>query len=94
MLVRSLPLLKPGRFAVTVSSTNENSPDERIQKAFFIVKPNQRQLMEIAHWLDTGRLRTWVKSALPLFMADSAYAGDVTAPSNGKTVIVVDSQLS
>ncbi len=94
MLVRSLPLLKPGRFAVTVSSSNENSPDERIQKAFFIVKPNQRQLMEIAHWLDTGRLRTWVKAALPLFMADSAYAADVTAPSNGKSVIVVDSQLS
>jgi NADPH:quinone reductase-like Zn-dependent oxidoreductase len=92
MLLRSLPLLRPGRFAVTVSSSNENSSDERIKNAFFIVKPNQRQLMEIAHWLDTGRLRTWVKSALPLFMADSAYAGDVTAPSNGKTVIVVDKE--
>jgi NADPH:quinone reductase-like Zn-dependent oxidoreductase len=90
MLLRSLRLLKPGRFAITVSSSNENSSDERIRRAFFIVKPNQRQLMEIAHWLDTGKLRTWVKSALPLFMASDAYAGDVTLAGNGKTVIVVD----
>lgn len=93
MLLRSLRLLKPGGCAVTVSSTNENSSDERIRRAFFIVTPNQRQLMEIAHWLDTGKLRTWVKSALPLFMANDAYSGDVTAPSHGKTVIVIDQQM-
>ncbi len=92
MLRRSLPLLKPGGCAITVSSTNENSADERIRRAFFIVKPNQRQLMEIAHWLDTGKLRTWVKAALPLSMASDAYSGDLTAPSHGKTVIVIDPQ--
>jgi len=91
MLQRSLPLLKPGRFAITVSSTNENSPDERVKNAFFIVKPNQRQLMEIAHWLDTSKLRTWIKAAIPLADATDAYTGNVkNAAGHGKIVVYID----
>jgi NADPH:quinone reductase-like Zn-dependent oxidoreductase len=88
MLVRSLPLLEPGRFAITVSSTHENAIDERIRSAFFIVEPNQRQLMEIAALIDTYKLRTWVKATLPLAQANDAYTS--TIPGHGKVVVAVD----
>ena len=88
MLLRSLPLLKQGRFAITVSSSNENSLDERIKQAFFIVEPNQRQLMEVAALIDTYKLRTWVKATLPLARANDAYATQI--PGHGKTVVVID----
>ena len=87
MLVRSLPLVKPGRFAITVSAANENSTDERIRDAFFIVEPNQRQLMEVAALIDTYKLRTWVKAAFPLAQANKAYT---TIPGHGKVVVAVD----
>jgi NADPH:quinone reductase-like Zn-dependent oxidoreductase len=85
LLLRSLPLLKPGRFAITVSSTHEKSTDERIKNAFFIVEPNQRQLMEIAALIDTYKLRTWVKATLPLSQANEAYKTGI--PGHGKVVV-------
>ncbi|WP_035349451.1 NADP-dependent oxidoreductase [Edaphobacter aggregans] len=88
MLLRSLPLLKTGGVAVTVSSTNENSTDERIKKAFFIVEPNQRQLMEIAALIDTYKLRSWVKAVLPLCQANDAYTTQI--PGHGKVVVTVN----
>jgi len=89
LLLRSLPLLRPGRFAITVSSTNENSPDERIKRAFFIVEPNERQLMEVAALIDTYKLRTWVKATLPLAQANDAYTTSI--PGHGKTVVEINS---
>jgi len=88
MLVRSLPLVKPGRFAITVSSANEKAIDERIRDAFFIVEPNQRQLMEIAALIDTYKLRTWVKATLPFAQANDAYT--TTIAGHGKVVVAVD----
>jgi NADPH:quinone reductase-like Zn-dependent oxidoreductase len=88
MLLRSLPLLKPGRFAITVSSTSENATDERIKQAFFIVEPNQRQLMEVAALIDTYKLRTWVKTVLPLSRAGEAYSNHIAG--HGKTVVEID----
>jgi NADPH:quinone reductase-like Zn-dependent oxidoreductase len=88
LLLRSLSLIKPDRFAITVSSTNKNSPDERIRKAFFIVQPNQLQLMEIAALIDTYKLRTWIKATLPFAQANDAYTANI--PGHGKTVVMVD----
>lgn len=87
MLLRSLPLIKPGRFPVTVSSTNENAADERVKRAFFIVEPHQRQLMEVAALIDTSKLRTWIKAEIPLDQANDAYAGTITG--HGKTVVII-----
>ena len=87
MLLRSIPLIKPGRFGVTVSSTNENASDERVKRAFFIVEPNQRHLMEVAALIDTSKLRTWVKAEIPLAQANDAYAGTITG--HGKTVVII-----
>ena len=94
MLLRSLPLIKPGRFAVTVSSTNENAEDERVKRAFFIVEPNQRQLMEVAALIDTSKIRTWVKAELPLAQANDAYTGNIKGiPGHGKVVIVINKEV-
>jgi NADPH:quinone reductase-like Zn-dependent oxidoreductase len=94
-LLRSLPLIKSKRFAITISSDNESSADERIKNAFFIVEPNQRQLMEIALLIDTCKLRTWVDAAVPLSEATNAYTGKIpNRRGHGKIVVIVDPQTS
>lgn len=89
-LLRSLPLVKPGRYAVTIAADKESSEDPRVQHAFFIVKPHQRQLMEIAALIDTGKLRTFVGAVLQLPQAEEAYNGKVSNRSgHGKLVVTV-----
>jgi len=89
-LVRSLPLIKPGRFAVTITSDHEGSTDPRIKEAFFIVEPNQRQLMEIAALIDTSKLKTYVDAVVPLVGANEAYTGSpVNRRGHGKLVVAV-----
>lgn len=90
VLLRSLPLVKPGRFAVTIASDKEGNEDPRVQHAFFIVKPHQRQLMEIAALIDTGKLRTLVDAVVPLDEAEKAYTGKVPSRAgHGKIVVAV-----
>jgi NADPH:quinone reductase-like Zn-dependent oxidoreductase len=89
-LRRSLPLLKPGRFAITITSDNENSTDPRIRDAFFIVEPHQKQLFEVAHLLDTGKLHTFVDAVVPLSEANLAYTGQPPGRTgHGKIVVNV-----
>jgi len=89
-LTRSLPLIKPGRFAVTITSDHEASTDPRIKEAFFIVEPNQRQLMEIAALIDTARLKTYVDAVVPLAEANEAYNGSpCNRRGHGKLVVAV-----
>ncbi|RZU41306.1 NADP-dependent oxidoreductase [Edaphobacter modestus] len=90
-LLRSLPLVKPGRFAVTIASDKESSEDPRIKHAFFIVKPHQRQLMEIAALIDTGKLRTFVDAIVPFDKAGSAYNRKVAnRKGHGKLVVAIN----
>ena len=44
-LRRSWGLLKPQGRMVTVAADSEGTKDERIEKAFFIVEPNQEDLL-------------------------------------------------
>jgi NADPH:quinone reductase-like Zn-dependent oxidoreductase len=94
MLTRSLPLIKPGRFAVTITSDHEGSEDPIIKQAFFIVEPNQRQLMEITTMIDTDKLKTYVDAVVPFAQANVAYTG---SPANrrghGKLVVAIDPNL-
>jgi hypothetical protein len=46
---------------ITIASDGEGTADQRVKNAFFIVEPNQKQLVEIAKQLDTGHLRAFVK---------------------------------
>jgi NADPH:quinone reductase-like Zn-dependent oxidoreductase len=89
-LLRSYPMVKPGRFVVTVASDSESSPDPRVKHSFFIVKPHQRQLMEVAALIDTNKLRTYVDAVVPITQATDAYTGKVLNRSgHGKVVIAV-----
>jgi NADPH:quinone reductase-like Zn-dependent oxidoreductase len=90
-LLRSFPLVKPGRFAVTIASSEESSEDPRVKHAFFIVKPHQRQLMEIAALIDTSKLRTFVDAVVPFANATEAYNGNLKDGSgHGKIVVAVN----
>lgn len=87
---RSWSVLKPGGRMITIAADGEGTTDQRVKDAYFIVEPNQKQLVEIAKQLDAGHLRAFVKTTLPLNDASAAYSGAVTHRSGpGKIVIAV-----
>ena len=89
-LERSWGVLKPDGRMVTIASDNEGAADQRVKDAFFIVEPNQKQLVEIAKQIDTGHLRAFVKTAVPLNEASDAYSGALRdIGGHGKLVIAV-----
>jgi NADPH:quinone reductase-like Zn-dependent oxidoreductase len=94
-LERSWNVLKPDGRMITVASNSEGTADQRVKDAFFIVEPNQKQLVEIARQIDAGHLRAFVKDAVPLNEASAAYNGAIRNEGrNGKIVIVVESETS
>lgn len=89
-LNRSWSVLRPGGRMVTVATDSKDTSDQRVKDAFFIVEPNQKQLIEIAKQLDAGHLRAFVKTTIPLNEASAAYSGSVREKSGyGKIVIAV-----
>ena len=92
-LERSWGVLKPSGRMITIAADSEGTADERVKDAFFIVEPNQEQLVEIveiAKQLDAGHLRAFVKTTVPLNEASAAYSGAVRDKGGyGKIVITV-----
>jgi NADPH:quinone reductase-like Zn-dependent oxidoreductase len=89
-LERSWGVLKPGGRMVTIASDAEGTADQRAKDAFFIVEPNQKQLVEVATQLDAGHLRAFVKNTVPLSEASAAYSGALKDQGGyGKIVIKV-----
>jgi NADPH:quinone reductase-like Zn-dependent oxidoreductase len=88
-LERSWSVLKPNGRMVTVVSGD--SPDPRVQRAFFIVQPDRKQLAEVAELLDSGKLRVFVDAVIPLAEAPAAYAGRAPRHGRGKLVVAVAS---
>ena len=89
-LERSWGVLKPGGRMITIAAESEGTADQRVKDAFFIVEPNQKQLVEIAKQLDAGTLRAFVKTTVTLNEASAAYSGAVRDKSGyGKIVIAV-----
>jgi NADPH:quinone reductase-like Zn-dependent oxidoreductase len=89
-LSRSWSVLKPSGRMVTIAADSEATKEERVKNAFFIVEPNQQQLIEIGKLLDAGKLRTFVDAEVPLADAPSAYARKVSRKHGyGKVVIVL-----
>jgi NADPH:quinone reductase-like Zn-dependent oxidoreductase len=89
-LERSWGVLKPGGRMVTIATDSEGTADQRVKDAFFIVEPNQKQLVEIAKKLDAGQVKAFVKNIVALNEASAAYSGAVTPKvGHGKTVIRV-----
>ena len=89
-LNRSWSVLKPGGRMVTIAADSEATIDQRVKDAFFIVEPNQKQLVEVAKLLDAGKLQTFVKATVPLNEASIAYSGALKDKrGHGKIVIAV-----
>jgi NADPH:quinone reductase-like Zn-dependent oxidoreductase len=88
---RSLGVLKPGGRIITIaaSAEAEAANDERVKNAFFIVEPNQKQLIEVAKLIDAGTLKPVVDAVLPLSDAASAYNGSAKN-RQGRGKIVID----
>jgi NADPH:quinone reductase-like Zn-dependent oxidoreductase len=76
---RSFRVLKPGGHIVTIAASEEAEAlkDDRRKKAFFIVEPNQKQLVEITKLIDAGKLKTFVDAVVPLSNAAAAYDGSL-----------------
>jgi NADPH:quinone reductase-like Zn-dependent oxidoreductase len=90
-LDRSWSMLKPGGRLVTISAGGGSHPDQRSKDAFFIIEPNQKQLIEVAKLLDAGTLKTYIKAVVPLAEASNAYSGAVPNKRGyGKLVIAVN----
>jgi len=89
-LERSWSVLKPGGRMVTIAADSEGTTDQRVQEAFFIVEPNQKQLRELAKLLDAGKLKTFVSAVVPIEEASVAYSGAVRDNRGyGKVVIAI-----
>jgi hypothetical protein len=64
--------------------------DQRTKDAFFIVEPNQKQLVEVAKQLGAGHLRAFVKATVPFNEASAAYSGALRDNGQyGKIVIAL-----
>jgi NADPH:quinone reductase-like Zn-dependent oxidoreductase len=75
---------------ITVAAAGEATNDERVRSAFFIVEPNQKELIEIGRLLDSGDIRPVVDAVVPFEQAAAAYAGQVHERlGRGKVVVSI-----
>lgn len=88
-LERSWSVLNTHGRMVTIAAVEENSAGARSKEAFFIVEPSGKQLTAIAELLETGELRPFVDTVVPLARAPEAYAGKVPRQHPGKVVVSV-----
>jgi NADPH:quinone reductase-like Zn-dependent oxidoreductase len=74
---RSFRVLKPGGRIITIAASAEAEAlnDDRRKKAFFIVEPNQHQLLEVTKLIDAGKLKPVIDAVVPLADAAAAYNG-------------------
>ncbi len=87
---RSWKVLKADGKMISIAADGEVTTNPKVRDAYFIVRPDQRQLVEIAKLIDAGKLKTFVKAVVPLKDAAAAFAGKVPgAKGYGKTVIEV-----
>jgi NADPH:quinone reductase-like Zn-dependent oxidoreductase len=89
-LNRSWSLLKSRGRMVTVAADSEGTKDKRIEKAFFIVEPNHKELTEISRLLDAGELQCFVDAVVPFVRASDAYGGTIEERrGRGKMVLSI-----
>jgi NADPH:quinone reductase-like Zn-dependent oxidoreductase len=65
----------------------EKAKAQGIKGEFFIVEPDRTQLEEIGRLIDTGRLRAFVDSVLPIEQARQAFKQGLKGHSRGKIVL-------
>jgi NADPH:quinone reductase-like Zn-dependent oxidoreductase len=88
-LDRSWAVLKPGGRLVTIAAASESTTDQRVKGAFFIVEPDQKQLIAVAKLLDAGTLKAFINAVVPLDRASDAYNKVLEKQGYGKVVVAV-----
>jgi NADPH:quinone reductase-like Zn-dependent oxidoreductase len=88
-LERSYGVLRQGGTLVSIVEppSAENAKAQGIKGEFFIVEPDRTQLEEIGRLIDTGRLRAFVDSVLPIEQARQAFEQGLKGHSRGKIVL-------
>jgi NADPH:quinone reductase-like Zn-dependent oxidoreductase len=89
---RSFRVIKPGGRVITIaaSAEAEAATDERKKNAFFIVEPNQNQLIEVAKLIEAGKLKPVIDAVVPLENAAAAYNGSLkNRQGRGKIAIEI-----
>jgi NADPH:quinone reductase-like Zn-dependent oxidoreductase len=83
---RSLAIVKPGGALVTVvAPPSDTRPDIRIVS--FVRETNRAQLKELAHMVDTGKLRPPVGAVYPLAEAKNAFAAKINHRVTGRVIL-------
>jgi NADPH:quinone reductase-like Zn-dependent oxidoreductase len=85
-LARSWGVLKIDGRMVTIAASAEQTHEQRVREAFFIVEPNRAQLEKLASLIDGGEIRPIVGGVFPLSQAREAYE---YKPRNGKVALSV-----
>lgn len=88
-LERSWKTLRPGGRLVTIVSAAGYSTDPRVKESFFIVEPNQKQLIDVGRLLDAGKPRPIVDSIVSLSGAPDVFSGRARRQGHGKVVIQI-----
>ena len=88
-LQRSYGVLRQGGTLVSIVEppSAEKAKAQGINGEFFIVEPDRTQLEEIGRLIDTGRLRAFVDSVLPIEQARQAFKQGLKGHSRGKIVL-------
>lgn len=87
---RSLNVLKPGGYLVTLPGPDGIPADTRgVRAAFVIVEPDLRGLEEIAALVEQGLLKPLVDTVLPLEQAAKAHEIGERGRTTGKIVLTV-----
>jgi NADPH:quinone reductase-like Zn-dependent oxidoreductase len=71
---------------ITIAASAEQTHEQSVREAFFIVEPNRAQLEKVASLIDGGELRPFVGGVFPLAQARQAYE---YKPTNGKVALTV-----
>jgi NADPH:quinone reductase-like Zn-dependent oxidoreductase len=90
---RSWNVVRTGGRVVTIAAEFETSTDPRVKNAYFIVEPDQKQLVASAKLLDERHLKAFVKAIVPLKAASAAYSGAFKLQDgHGKIVVAISEQ--
>lgn len=95
-LKRSYSVVRKGGTLVSIvdEPSKEKTKALGVKGVYFIVEPNRTQLEEIGQLIDTGRLRSFVDTVLPLEQARQAFERGLKGHSRGKIVLRVAGQVA
>ena len=94
-LQRSWQVIKPGGALISIVGpppAAEATQGHDVRFVWFIVKPNQKQLIHIGELIDAGQLKPIIDTVFPLSEARQAYEQAAKGHTRGKIVLRVASK--